>query len=396
MPLKFQKIYQQFSFFGFLILFPGFFVYHFCIAKGYIPPVLGGYFGVMATLLVFPLFILNFKVVINPRVFVVKIFFLICFLIFFVSVINFVLSKPNFYAKDMFVWSVSGVLFNLVAFLVAKSAFSKKGVKLLFLFLVSMFFIVVANIGSSGIFYLKGEAGDVSGIVSTYQGFARSIVVVLLVLTAFYFQRSYLFFVIFFVGIVMLFLNGSRTEFAVYCATVLFVYALYSLNSIKRQIGFLILILVFLLGVIYGMSYFPESRMFQLLNIMDSSSAQARFELMGFGLELISESPLLGDYGAYTVLGGIGYYPHNLLSAWVNLGIFGFILYLMALFLMWRDAFLGFVKGHKNEFKYQIFIMFLAFVTISFFVSKDYSYMLFGLLVGFHYQYKISLKVRYA
>ena len=37
---------------GFYALFPGFFAYHFLVAKEWLPPVLGGYSSAMAALLV--------------------------------------------------------------------------------------------------------------------------------------------------------------------------------------------------------------------------------------------------------------------------------------------------------------------------------------------------------
>ena len=47
---------------------------------------------------------------------------------------------------------------------------------------------------------------------------------------------------------------------------------------------------------------------------------------MQFALNSIAADPIFGEYGSYYVLGSAGKYAHNILSAWVDLGILGFSL----------------------------------------------------------------------
>ncbi len=51
--------------------------------------------------------------------------------------------------------------------------------------------------------------------------------------------------------------------------------------------------------------------------------------MKNFAINTIAANPVLGDYASYPA----GDYAHNVLSAWVDLGLFGFI-FLIALLLL--------------------------------------------------------------
>ena len=75
---------------------------------------------------------------------------------------------------------------------------------------------------------------------------------------------------------------------------------------------------------------YPQSRFKQLfVAIQEDASFIERSVFNRYGLSLIADNPLVGAYGMYVHLNGGGSYPHNLLSAWVNLGILGFAFYLI-------------------------------------------------------------------
>ncbi len=389
--IKIQNIQTYLSTIAFFALFPGFFFYHFSIAKGYFPPVLGGYFGLVAAFLFIPLFFINIKVFMKKQDLIVAIFFLILGLMFIVSIIQYSLQNTNGYAKEMFVWSISGLLFNLVTFMVAArlnlNLVARLGCWLIFL----MFLAVILNIGDRGFFYLKLEAGDVAEYVATYQGFARSIVVTLLIVSAFYFRTSIRFYLLILLGLAALFLNGARSEFAIFFLTIAFMYLIYSMTSIKTAISFLLFGFIATFTVVSVLDFLPDSRMLELFDITNSSSGESRAEMVMFSFELIKNNPLLGEYAGYTELGGIGAYSHNILSAWVNLGLLGFTLYFLMFLLLWRDALLNFLR-YKDFDLFKVYLIFLVFVTGSLLASKNHSYMLVGLLLGFYAQYKNFIK----
>jgi hypothetical protein len=391
MKIKIQNIQTYLSTIAFFALFPGFFLYHFSIAKGYFPPVLGGYFGLVAAFLFVPLFFINIKIFMKKQDLIVAIFFLILGLMFIVSISQYLLQNPNGYVKEMFVWSISGLFFNFVTFMVAARLNLNLVARLGFWLIFLMFLAVIFNIGDYGIFYLKQETGSISEYVATYQGFARSIVVTLLIVSAFYFRTSKRFYLLILLGVVALFLNGSRSEFAFFVLAITFMYLIYSMTSIKAAFSFLLFAFIATFAVVSILDFSPDSRMSQLLNIASSSSGERRAELFMSSIELIKNSPLLGEYAGYTELGGIGSYSHNILSAWVNLGLLGFTLYFLMFILLWRDALLNFSR-YKNFDLFKVYLIFLVFVTGTLLFSKNYSYMLVGLLLGFYVQYRNFIK----
>lgn len=387
MILKVSKLRTNLATLSFLLLFPGFFFYHYAIGKGMIPAFLGGYFGILSALLFVPLFLLNYRLFLQKTEFPVLCFFLILVLTFIISVFYYVLGEPRGNVTEMLVWSLSGLLFNIVAFIIASTANIKTLAKYGCWLIVPMFFIVILNIGNSGIFYLKQEAGAGADSVATYQGFARSIVVTLLISSALFFQKGKSFYIILFIGIITLFFNGSRTEFAIFLASMFFFYLSYSITNIRTLLSFFCLLVILTILIVNFVELIPDSRMFQLIDIGNSSSAKGREDILLFGIEAISNNPLFGHYGSYTIKGGIGYYPHNITSAWLNLGLVGFSLYLLMFFLLWKDIIKNFFK-FRNEVNYKVFFILLLFTTGSLIASKNYSYLLVGLLLGFYSQYK--------
>ena len=110
--------------------------------------------------------------------------------------------------------------------------------------------------------------------------------------------------------------------------------------------SFLVLILLVTIVIIFVVNLdtlaaeLPENRVVDLLDIGSDTSNQARNELEQSAWESIVNNPVLGDYGGYTAYAGIGGYSHNLLSAWVNLGLVGFSLYIIVILA----AMIGLVK----------------------------------------------------
>jgi len=140
--------------------------------------------------------------------------------------------------------------------------------------------------------------------------------------------------------------------------------------------------------------YIPQSRMMELFNIFSSSSGESRIELFSFALaEVFSnlKTVILGSYGSYTTIGGVGSYPHNLFSAWINLGIFGFISYLLLILILWIYAVFWYQKISSLTL-YKTYIVFLAYLTVALIFSKSYNYLLVGFTVGICSQIFYRLK----
>jgi O-antigen ligase len=382
-----RKLYGYLSMAAFLLLFPGFFIYHYLVARTYIPPILGGFFGTVASILILPLVLTYFKAKTSKTDRVSSIFFLLLLLNFAISIFNYLYSELYGWEYEMFLWSMSGILFNLVTYFIGYGLSIDKSIRYLISSFLIMTIIVISNIGDMGIFFVQQEAGDLAEYVASYQGFARSLVAVVLILTAYYWRKSNVFYFVVVLGLLSLFLNGARTEFAAYAATLIFVLVINYQKFYKSIIEITFFISIGLAAYIYGSDMLNESRMFQLLDIRSSDSAEARLQLFYNGLNIIIDNPIFGGYGEYVQFSGVGSYPHNIISAWVNLGIVGFIGYISMFIAMWFVV----IKRRNtliNNVEFHVFLFFLIYVSITLLISKEYSDMFIGFLIGFYSRYR--------
>jgi hypothetical protein len=138
---------------------------------------------------------------------------------------------------------------------------------------------------------------------------------------------------------------------------------------------------------VYLYDYIPESRMSQIFELGTSTSNEERIRLMDYGLNSIYKNLLFGDYGSYVELGGVGSYPHNIISSWVNLGIIGFGSYVVLFVMLW----MGVIRGVRNNNalpEFMTYLIFLIFMSMALISSKDYSFMGIGFVVGLHSRYR--------
>jgi hypothetical protein len=188
----------------------------------------------------------------------------------------------------------------------------------------------------NGVFYLGalGIARDTESL-ATYQGFARSYLMTFLPLVA-YTRSLPMRLLLYAVGAATLFVNTARSEFA----ALLFAIPIIEFYFSRHKLIFLGL------AVTIGMSIYlhlddiiaalPESRILELVDLSHSTSANKRHHLTVYARQTIAAHPLLGDYASYAP----GYYSHNVLSAWVDLGLFGFV-YVLAITIVRRPAAAG-------------------------------------------------------
>ena len=358
---------------------------------GLIPPFLGGYFGLISLTLMPIIVILVIPQLFKSISIVEVIFIFILLLILIIATFNYVLSLPIGFVNEMFIWSISGLFINILMYLMAREIeFTKFSIFILVFVFLLMFSIVIMNIGDSGIFYVKQMAGDAEDAVATYQGFARSLIFVLLPLVAFYYKNKNVLFLIFVFGLISLFFNGARTEFVLFITSVVSLFLLYGALNL-RTLALTMITVLFLVSMgLYFIDLIPNNRMLQLLDMENASSVNVRSDLLQFALSSIADNPLLGDYGAYTIMGGVGSYAHNIFSAWINLGILGFLAYIVMFLILWVFSVKSLLKKNIYTFKYRLFFMFLVFATLALIFAKDYSYMLTGFLVGLFANLKIK------
>ncbi|EKP0305539.1 hypothetical protein [Aeromonas veronii] len=366
---------------GIAIYFPLFFFYNWIIAKEIISPLPIGYFSLFVPV-IFLLYALNWVLYYNDflRYNDIALFFLFQQLsMMFISIYKYYGSTAlGEYSTEMLIWVCSGCLLNLGLFYIGRSLSTPQS-KLWFISLLCIFFVSISNVGVSSVFHIDTHSA-LSGKVASYQSMGSSIMITGIMLFAF--SKSYMSYLICFLSLVSLFINGARTElflFFIGVLTCLFIRSERKTNGLINI--FLLLFVSMFIGVVY---YFlnPTSRIFEYIVENTSTSGSARYEMFIYSVNVIFSDVckfLIGDYGSYYFVNGPGSYPHNIFSAWHNFGIIGFFSYVLILLLGWIMCINN--SNRKNSF-YIFAISLLAVVSVAFLISKDNSYMIFGLLVG--------------
>lgn len=281
-------------------------------------------------------------------------------------------------------WSA---LFLIGLFLPIESRFLRwsLGISFAIILVYLLYFYVSTDTNAYDARRLYGNTTD----VSTYQGFARSVLFTLLLLLAVFSSfRTRAVFIL--GGVFILFMLVSRSDFYAFLALSTVLCIIYGF----KQPRYLLLLLVVCLEVLllaapditprieaFLESRAPETaepapntdrlpgdddstqadgkpaphagqagtrpapdtakalprlnRQWEVLNIPSSKSWSGRLALQKKALEQISENPLMGKFGGHVLTedtgkfakGHRGRYAHNALSAWVNYGLAGFLMY---------------------------------------------------------------------
>jgi hypothetical protein len=333
---------------AFLLLFPGFFFYQTLIGMGAMGAFLGGYFAIVSIALFFPLGYAYWTSVRKAGYRVAPAdlkfgFFLAYF--FLVVAIN-----AGFGADPITVQThLLSILYFVNIYLIFKNVdFSDRksmGMALVPLLLMSATIFYFSQGGS----FQPGQVGDPRSpdSVATYQELARSYALTFVAVICFT-SLAVVRLALYCVAIAALFLNGARSELV----AVLFVIPMVELYRAKNWLHVLCIVLVAVAVVTVDphavMQSFPESRVWELFDLSRSTSVNARQELTQHALHTIAEHPVLGDYASYPP----GGYSHNILSAWVDLGIFGFAYMLFMLLHTTVKLFLGgwLVRARSGHF----------------------------------------------
>lgn len=376
------------SAFAFLLFFPGFFAYHSLVGLGYLDPFLGGFFRPIAIIFLPVLLFLFFQGLNKKAIILNRLDYLFIAVIIytgFVGLLNIALGSGRSIEVDLFESTISRLLLNLAMYLLARTVDYQNNSlkKIAMLSLLIMCGVAFFNIGQSGIFYLALDATD-QHEVAGYQGFARSIVVTAIFVLAATNSIS-LFLVLSLISLSGLFVNGARSEFIGFAVSLSFI-VIYKFNIKSSIFGLIALIFSVLIVInIVPSEIIQRNRFIELLYEGQSSSGAARSELNDAAIVTIAENPLLGDYGSYALAtgGSVGRYAHNLLSAWVDLGFFGFILYVASFLVVGVVIFKAKIKEKDGDLLSNLVVGLFFFTMPLMLLSKEYGYLLFGLTIGF-------------
>lgn len=369
---------------AFLALFPGFFFYHTLLGTGTTGAFLGGYFSPVSLLFLLPLasvLLRRFRRI--PRhIFGIEIHLNAFLTYFFVVIVMQAVAGAN---MPIVTNHVLSILFIGNAFIIFSTIdFASNAFRIMGLITLGAMSIIAFSYSVNGVFYLGaiGVAKDADSM-ATYQGFARSYLVTFLAVIAF--TRSLpLRLVLYSTGAATLYVNTARSEFAALLFSIPLLEFYYSRHKILFVMiaAFIVILLNFYIDQL--IAALPDNRILELLDLSQSTSANKRHHLSVHAMQTIAAHPLLGDYASYTP----GYYSHNVLSAWVDLGLFGFI-YLNALLvfpaipMFLREYFSGRYNGN--------FILGFSLVccTLLLLITSHYfTDMLIGATVGAYVQYE--------
>jgi hypothetical protein len=373
---------------AFLLLFPGFFFYQTLLGLGIIGAFLGGYFTLVALILTPPLVYFYFKAVKRHQNYcsesdLVYVLFIIYYIL--VLAINFAGGANSMIVQRY----VQGMIFCVDTYIMFRMMdFDDRKFVLLAVASLILMSIITIYFSVDGFFYLQAlnEAKDPDSL-ATYQGFARSYIYTFLIvisLAKFIGAR----FLLYGLATATLFLNGARSEFS----AVLFLIPIIEFYYLRHKLHFIIPF--FFLMVLFGTNagsiagMLPDNRTLQLLDLSRSSSAVARQHLTQEAWRTITANPVFGEFASYTD----GHYSHNILGAWVDFGLVGFVFFAA---LLIRPAIHLFTGGFFLKTKSTDFILTCSFICITILwalTAKNVPDMSVGAAMGAYAKYRYRIR----
>ncbi len=369
---------------AFLLLFPGFFFYHTLLGLGLIRAVLGGYFAAIALAAFPPLAWMYVRAAYSGQRYFSKIdLYFLLYLLYFAAIC---LTNAVAGANPTIVGNhVLALVYAIDIFVIFKGIdFSTRRIRALAVCSLVAMSAIVFWFSVDGSFYLGalGMAKDPDS-VATYQGFSRSYLFTLVPVLAFTDQRRWRI-ALYCLAAPTLFVNTARSEFAAALLLIPVIEFYFARHKVALLVFSALLLFLVNANLDLILQELPSNRTLELLDLSQSTSANLRHHLSEAALLTIQHNPLLGDYASYAS----GYYAHNILSAWVDLGLFGMV-YLLA--LLFIPACQLFFRGYFYKEKSQPFIFACALLSITvllLFGSHYFTDMLISATLGAYARYR--------
>lgn len=368
---------------AFFLLFPGFFFYHTLLGTGAMDAVLGGYFTPVSLLVVLPLcYLYLVRIQRDPnRLNKVDVAFLL-YLAYFTAIVAANAALGG--SMVIVIHHVLGILFLVNIFIIFKTVdFGHRDFRRMALLSLFAMSAIVFSFSVDGVFYLGalGIAKDAAAL-ATYQGFSRSYLITFIAVIAFT-RPVWLRVLLYGIGAPTLFFNTARSEFV----ALLFLIPIIELQRSNKKLALILMFgtIVMLVNINLDrlIEMLPNNRILELLDLSQSTSANKRHHLTVHAQQTILAHPFLGDYASYPS----GLYAHNILSAWVDLGMFG-ITYLTVMLVC--PAVPMFFKDYfalKHDGKFMLGFA-LACVTVLLLLTSHYfTDMLIGATLGSYSTY---------
>lgn len=216
MTISAGKVARYIANIGFVLLFPGFLLYHLSVAALSLPPFLGGMYGITSAALVIPLGLLSLKLLgrwLKASPFYVTVTVMFFIYVFVWTAIHFFAVDAS-YIKTATIQSIESLVLWLALFFIGvyldlNAPWVSKLFWAVFIYLLIFLAHYVAQTGNL-MFYAR-QLYSVE-YIATYQGFAESMLVVSLFLLARPLSPLMRFCLIW-GSIFILFVLGARSEF---------------------------------------------------------------------------------------------------------------------------------------------------------------------------------------
>lgn len=344
--------------FAFILLFPGFFFYQTLLGLGIIGAFLGGYFTLVALILT-PALIVSCRAAVKAHRLVVSQLDLFCLLFIVYWCLILAINVAGGADTTIAQRHLQSILFCIDTYIIFRiSNFHDRNfIVLLVISLLAMSAITI-YMSIDGFFYLQalGQAKNPESL-ATYQGFARSYIYTYLIVVSL--ARSLgVRIILYGLATTTLFLNGARSEFSAVLFSIPLIELYYTKHKLVAVIPILLVLTACIMNADAIVSMLPQNRTLQLLDLSHSTSAMARQNLSSDAWRTITRNPIFGDFASYPD----GHYAHNVLGAWVDFGIVGFVFF--SLLLIW-PAVMMLANGFFHRKKSSEFIIAMSFTSIT-------------------------------
>ena len=318
----------------YFILFPAYFAYHWSAMNSWSPLFIGGYINEMSALVLVGALLYFFKQIIR-RVRSSKDFNAIdiSFTVFMVWFLFITLVHAGFAtALGVTKNHIASIIQLLACFIAFRVYPYYEGLR------SRQFLTYFTAIFTIAVLYAAKQ--DLIGTVmvsssdthfATYQGLARAYLFTA-VLSVTHLSRLIYRFVAYLLVFFVLFLLGSRSEIVGSMILFLVFEVMYSQRRVFTALVAIAITIsaafVISISIEQLQDLFPENRMLYLILLGESDgSVLERSHQIQWAWKSIADSPLMGDYGIYERQSNSGAYAHNWISAWVDLGILGVLLF---------------------------------------------------------------------
>jgi hypothetical protein len=355
-----------------LAWFGGFFVYSGAVIAG-APASLGGFTGLAATAAVVPLAIAFAGTLRRQRPHKVEYF--VWLFIFFISLafiwIGDIQTDPRNIAEYR-----NGFIIWLAMFLLGRSIdLSRRSTRAILLFVAATGVLIIFVSSQQGTLRFSN-----STVRLTYQSVAAYLYVPAIVSVALF--RGWSAGFLFALFGVCFYVNGARAEFIAYLTFGL-VYLVISRGGVAKSAALFFVILLGLTSVpvldaVFDfLSGFSGNRINDLIFNRAEGSISLRRIASVQAWQTVMQHPLTGAFGHYRP----GNYAHNILSAWVDLGITGLFLFLAMLGSALFASFKRFFQHPESLIARLTVSGFLPVIGVVLF-AQQYLYVLFALVLG--------------